>query len=401
MPLKSFFTAQAELLRLFMMDPNQTVRCIRVEPDMKPLLMKMLAGLDADESSPHLMACSEVPFETEAQYFEALLAELSEDVARWERPLAAQGYEFRLWPEDLGFFPPQEKFVTYAGAMADSFPDHVGSFVLILAPDAIADPAAFRKAIEYLAANTPSPWMKYLVIDERQKPVLDKIEEQAPAIVHQTFHISPDEIEAEAKADLAKGYGLTPHEVRQYTALVAGCAFARREYDEALRLQQQWVEFAAKEGAPAEVANACYNLGNTHMARKDYPAAEETYGRALDLALDHHIGPLLPMVLTNLGVTLYRQGRLEQAVQSFQIAREHCQAQNLKPTEAHVLDCMGKTYEAGGQPDEAARCWNEALAVYDAMSSETFAAAREGGKAPILEQLERLGKSVKPMANVA
>lgn len=390
MPLKSFFTAQVELLRLFMLDPNQTVRSIRVDPDMKPLLMKTLAGMDADESSPHVMACSEVPFDTEAQYFESLLAELAADVAKWERPLKAAGYEFRLWPEDLGFFPPQEKFVTYAGALADSFPDHVGSFVLILAPDAIADPARFRKAIEYLAANTPSPWMKFLVIDERKEPVLDKIDERAPAIWHQTFHISPEEIEAEAKADLAKGYGLSPHEVRQYTALVAGCAFARREYDEAFRLQLQWVELATKEGAPAEVANACYNLGNTHMARKDYPAAEETYGRALDLALDHNIGPLLPMVLTNLGVTLYRQGRHDQAVQSFHIAREHCQAQNLKPTEAHVLDCMGKTYEAGGQPDKAARCWNEALAVYDGMSSETFAAAREGGKAPILEQLQRL-----------
>jgi tetratricopeptide (TPR) repeat protein len=365
---------------------------VRVEPDMKPLLMKMLAGLDADDSSPHLMACSEVPFETEAQYFEALLAELAADVAKWERPLKATGYEFHLWPEDLGFFPAHERFVTYAGALADSFPEQFGSFVLILAPDAIADPAGFRKAIEYLAANTPSTWMKYLVIDERQKPVLDKIDEQSPAIWHQTFHIAPEEIEAEAKADLAKGIGLTPHEVRQYTALVASCAFARREYDEALRLQQQWLELAAKEGAPADVANACYNLGNTQVAKGDLAAAEETYGRALDLALDHNVAALLPMVLTNLGVTLYRQGRLDQAVQSFQIAREHCQAQDLRPTEAHVLDCMGRTFEAGGQKDEAARCWNEALVVYDGMSSETFAAAREGGKAPILEQLERLGK---------
>jgi tetratricopeptide (TPR) repeat protein len=96
------------------------------------------------------------------------------------------------------------------------------------------------------------------------------------------------------------------------------------------------------------------------------------------------------MVLTNLGVVLYRQERMEQALQSFEVAQATCQAQGLRPAEAHVLDCLAKTYEADGRLEEAERSWNEALAVYDSMSSETFAAAREGGRADILDKLARL-----------
>ncbi|HJZ92084.1 MAG TPA: tetratricopeptide repeat protein, partial [Gemmataceae bacterium] len=399
--LKSFFTAHVELIRLFMDDPDQRLRVVRSEPDMRPLLMRLLAGLDGDESNPHIMLCSDAPFESPDQFFDDLLALLAAEVARWKQPLKDVGFQFRLDAEVLATFPPRERFVTYAGALADALPGVIGSVVLILVPDRVADAGKYRKAVEYLAAKTPSEWMKYLVVDELRKPALDGIEEKCPGVLTQDFHFAPAEIEEDVKAELRRGTGLSPSDVRQYTALVAGFAFARREYDEALRLQQQWVDLSARDGEPTEVASACYNLGNTQAARADFAAAEATYGRALDLALDHKMGPLVPMVLSNLGVALYRQGRVEQAMQSFQIARDQCKSQNLLPIEAHVLDCMGKLYESDGKTDEAAGCWHEALAVYDGMTSDTFAEGREGGRAQILEQLDRLGGDPKATADAA
>jgi tetratricopeptide (TPR) repeat protein len=398
MLLKSFFAAHVELIRLFMDDLDQRLRVVRCEPDMRPLLMRLLAGLDGDESIPHLMLCSDAPFESSDQFFDDLLALLAAEVARWKQPLKAAGFQFRLRPDDLASLPPHKRFVTYAGALADALPEVVGSVVLILVPDRVADPGKYRKAVEYLAAKTPSDWMKYLVVDELRKPAVDRIEKKCPGVLTQDFHFAPAEIEEDVKADLRRGVGLSPPDVRQYTALLAGFAFARREYDDALRLQQQWVDLSARDGAPTELASACYNLGNTQLARGDVAAAEETYGRALDLAIDHKMGPLVPMILSNLGVALYRQGRAEQAVQSFQIAREQCRSQNLLPIEAHVLDCMGKLYESDGKADEAAGCWHEALAVYDGMTSDAFAEGRDGGRAQILEQLDRLGGAGSPKA---
>jgi tetratricopeptide (TPR) repeat protein len=98
------------------------------------------------------------------------------------------------------------------------------------------------------------------------------------------------------------------------------------------------------------------------------------------------------MILTNRGVALYRQQRWEEAVRSFRIARDSCKAQDLRPTEAHVLDCLGRTYEADGKLDEAEACWREALAVYDGITAETFAGGKEGGQALLREQLDRVAE---------
>src|SRR5262249_10941869 len=94
----------------------------------------------------------------------------------------------------------------------------------------------------------------------------------------------------------------------------AGFAFARKEYDRALLLQSQWVEMLGPDAAPAEAANALYNLANTHLARKEHGAAEEAYGKALGLARAHRLNVLPPMTLTNPGVALYRMKRYVEAV---------------------------------------------------------------------------------------
>jgi tetratricopeptide (TPR) repeat protein len=405
MPLKNFFNEQLQLLRHFLEEPSHRVRCVRIAPDLTPLFMKMLAGLEKDENNPHLLLCCEAPFESPRQYFEALLRELTEEVSRWELPLKAAGFELRLPAANLAGLSPDRKFVAYASALADAFPDFVGYLVVVLVPDRVADAAGYRQVVELLARQTPSRWLKYLVLDEHKSPALDRIDEWDPRIWVQPFHLTPEEIEARAQAALERGSGLTAEETRQYTALLAGFAYARKEHDRALQLQKQWVEMVGPDGPAAEAANALYNLANTHLARKDFAAAEETYGKALELALDNRLDVLVPMVLTNLGVALYRQKRWEEALRSFRIARDTCKAQDLRPTEAHVLDCMGRTYEADGKLDEAEQCWREALAVYDGITSETFADGRAGGKALIQEQLARVaearrqtGKSAKQPA---
>jgi tetratricopeptide (TPR) repeat protein len=393
MALKSFFTDQIETLKDFLIHRRQALHCVRVEADMRPLLIKILQGLDRDPQCPHLMLWSEVPFDNRRQYFEALLRELTEDWSRWESPLKAAGFVFRPGPEPKRGRPPEEKFLAHAAALADALPANVGSLVFVLAPDRVGDPEGYRAAARFLADRTPTRWLKYLVIDDRKQLALAGIEGECPRAGAQDFHITPEEIESRTRADLERGFGLSPAEKRQYMALLAGFAFARKEYDDALRLQNRWLEMLGPDDPAAEAANAHYNLGNTHLARKEYPAAEAAFGKALEIALDRQVDGLVPVILTNLGVTLLRQGRTEQARESFRVARDACKAQNMRPVEAHVLDCQAMTFEADGRPAEAERCWKEALAVYDGMSAETFDAARENGRADILEKLDRLSRS--------
>src|SRR5262249_47894127 len=148
MPLKDFFADQLDLLRLFMRnEPAQTVRCASVAPEMRPVLLKALAGLDRDDDFPHVLLCSEAPFEGPTQYFRALYRQLTEEVARWEKPLEDAGFVFRPDPKELDRLTPDRRLVAYAAALADSLPDSVGSVVFILAPESVADADGYRHAV--------------------------------------------------------------------------------------------------------------------------------------------------------------------------------------------------------------------------------------------------------------
>lgn len=395
MALKDFFTDQIDLLKWFLLDIERRAHALRVAPDMKPLLMKLLGGLDRDDNFPHVMFCVETPFENPRQYCTALLAEVTTELGLWEAKLNQIGYQLPQLPEKFDRLPVEWQLVRYGSLFAESLPDEIGSIVLLLAPDQIADAAAFKGTLEFLAKETTSPWFKYLVIDDRKNPALLKVEEKNPHFWNQEFHLSPEDIERRTKLDLGLNPGLSAEEKRQFTALLASFAFARREYDEALRLQRQVAEMLTPEVPAGERASSLYNLANTLLARKEREQAEEMYGKALEIALDHNLTVLSAMILTNLGVTLYRQGQHEQAIRSFNIARQTCQSENLKPVEAHVLDNLAKTYEADDKLDEAEQCWREALAVYGEINSATFAEGRADAEAPLKESLERVAAAKK------
>ncbi|MBL8792714.1 MAG: tetratricopeptide repeat protein [Planctomycetia bacterium] len=390
MALKDFFTEQIDLLKWFLLDVDRRAHGIRVSPDLKLLLMKLLGGLDGDDSFPHVLLCIETPFENPRQYCAALLAQLTAELELWSPKMQQIGYQPPQRPEGFDRLPVEWQLVRYGSLFAESLPDAIGSIVLLLVPDQVADAAAFRGTLAFLADETTSPWFKYLVIDDRKAPALEKVEARNPFFQHQVFHLSPEDIERRTKLDLGLNPALTAEEKRQYTALLASFACARREYDEALRLQQQVAEMLTPDVPAGERASALHNLGNTHLARKQLEQAEATYGQVLQIALDHDLTVLVAMILTNLGVALYRQGQHEQAIRSFEVARQTCQSANLKPVEAHVLDNLAKTYEADGKLVEAEGTWRAALAVYGDITSSTFAEGRADAETPLRESLERV-----------
>lgn len=77
MSLKSFFTEQYQQLTAFLMSATETVHCVRIDAEMKPLFLKMLATLEEDPEIPHLFMMCSSRFEDPLTYFRDLLATLS------------------------------------------------------------------------------------------------------------------------------------------------------------------------------------------------------------------------------------------------------------------------------------------------------------------------------------
>lgn len=396
MPMQEFFADQLRQLQDFMGDPDQTVRCLLVDADLKPVAVKMLAGFDRASENPHVLIPSTAAFKNWKQYFRDLLKELLESYQASANTLRDAGVIEPFGAKDLSRDPPEQRVVLYLSSLSEGLPDHVGSLVVLLDPAEVSDPKEFRRALAWLAENTWSVWVKYLVLDDRLKPHTAGLEESANRTSRQVMYATPEEFEKQVRRKVkVGGHNLEPKKLRGYIGMLAGFAIARGDYAAAIDTFRQQLDLIRKDGADSEETTAQYCLGNALLANRDYPAAEEAYVRSLELAIANQQHQLMGLVLTQLGVALQRQGRTEEATESFRVARESARNTNTPPLEAFALDNQAKCFLEAGDSREAERCWKEALTVYDGITSDAFPDVREAGQKDIMIKLEQLYKNTR------
>jgi tetratricopeptide (TPR) repeat protein len=389
MPLSEFFADQFRQIKGFMGDPSEVVRIIRVDPDMRYVLIKALVKLEDEPDNPHLMLFADAAMTEPKAYFGALLAQLQRNYAENQAALRRIGVRFTVPDEGRGPLHPATEFRLYASALADALPDSLGSLVFVLDPEQIEDAAAFRQSVEFLARKVESNWLKFIVLDSRVSPRLGELETQVPRVGAQAFYMPPEAIEEKLRERVSKPAGSDPLQHRRSLGVLAGFAFGNKNYDEAGRLQREWAQLAESAGAPAEAAGASYNLGNTLLAQGDLLQAEDQFVRCCELCLAHAVNGVLPLALTNLGVTLFRQDRVTEAIESLRVAHRTFKAQNHRPGEAFVYDTLAGMYYGQQRLDEAEAAWLAALGVYEGITSDAFADLRESGSRDIRTKLER------------
>lgn len=390
MSLKSYFPEQFEHITGSMISAREVVRCVRIDPEMKPMLTKALARMEDDPEFPHLIVGYAEPFADAKGYFEGLVTLVSNEYTKNARMLVEAGVQFTAPFQDESAPPAPFRFLRYAEALADKLPDHVGSLVFLLDPEEVLDRDGLRRSVRFLCEKTKSPWLKFLLLDSRTDPCIEAPAVEDRRIGFQTFHLSPEEIERRTKEDLNSSEALEPAERRQYLGLLAGFAFARKEYAEAEKLQRQWAEQAEGEGSPQEYGAALYNLGNTLIAQGEATAAVDLYCQVCNLCLNHNLNSLAPLAYTNLGIALHRQGNFRDAFAALKIGRDMFKAQNIRPAEAYVVDCLAQMYAEDGRPEQAKSAWRYALSIYDSLTSSLFKDLREVGRTGILGKLQRL-----------
>jgi tetratricopeptide (TPR) repeat protein len=387
MPLSEFFADQFRQIRSFLGEPAAVVRIIRVDPDMRYVLLKALVKLDDEPDNPHIMLFADAPFASASVYFAGLSKQLQQNHAEHEAALRERGVRIPAPAPDAAALHPAHQFRLYASAVADALPDSAGSLVFVLDPSEVADRDGFRQCVEFLGHQVESKWLKFLVLDSRLEPRLDGLDGQE-RIGTQSFYMSPEAIEQKLK-EQARKPSSDPLQHRRTLGVLAGFAFSNKNYDEAARLQAEWASLAEAGGAPAEAASAYYNLGNTLLEQGDLLKAEETFVKSCELCLAHAVNGVLPLALTNLGITLFRQNRVDEAVESLRTAYRHFKAQNHKPGEAFVYDALARAYYELQRHDEAEQAWLRAYSVYDAITSDAFADLRKSGCDDIAAKLER------------
>lgn len=390
MPLQDLFTRQINDLRRFMRAQGQPLRALQLPSDLKPMVMKVLTRLDDDPQFPHVMLGAKLAFLDEHQFFSALHGVVQTELARARDQLKDAGVQIRLPSETDSLTRARDRFINTFSRIADQLPRPVRSMVLVLDPEKVQDQEGYLEAMAWLADNTPSRRAKYLVFDDGSGPSLTNLAERCRGASVGQFDIKPQQIEAQIHADMANPALLSELEQRQNLALLAGFAFSKRQHDEALRLHGQFLTMLPEQERDGpEAASALYNLGNVHLAKGDGSAAEAHYAHALEICMAKKLDGIMPMVLSNMGLAVHRQGRAEEAIKCFEIARRSSQVQRHPLLEAHVLDNLAGIYQAESRFPEAERCLMDALALYQGIKSEFFADMRKSGQADVEAKLVR------------
>jgi predicted ATPase/DNA-binding winged helix-turn-helix (wHTH) protein len=179
--------------------------------------------------------------------------------------------------------------------------------------------------------------------------------------------------------------------------LLARTAADEGDYDLAIRLHQQTVEFYRYLNYTAGMARALTNLGNTHILRGDYAVAQALLETARTLAQEHNNRFLVLFTGTNLGIVMLELGHYAEAAAYFHknlvLAREIGEQRQL----ALNLNYLSLTALHTHDLDGAQRYAQQALAVAysircepDVLSSISYVAhvwARRGNVEPALRVL--------------
>ncbi len=393
MSLSAPFEARIEAIRRFLDAPDTRVLVVRHDPDDRLILLRMLSGFIAAEGNPHIVACSTAPFRGYEQFYGDVLQQLAGENEAARAELATLGVALSAAPQlPRGEEQKPEAQAAalggYVSAVAAVFPDRIGSYAVLLEPEAIVHEGGFAWAVEALAASTRG-WAKYIVLDRRENPMLAEFCARSALASVLEFRVSPEEIEAQVAKDLASAS--TPPEERRKLLMLAGAfATSARRPTAAEGYLHQALRDARAGGATGDEANILYNLGNLYLEQRHPDAALDAYLQAVTLCLDTHTDALAALVLTNMGVCLARLRRTDEALRSFSTAYRTFAALNNLPGQAHVLDSTARVLNQAGRTEEAKNSWQQAIGLYERIRAPALRDVREAGVRDIRTRLEQL-----------
>ena len=388
---EEYFQDQLAELELFFVDPDVSVLRLIIDPEMKRLPMRFLERRDEQEDFPHIILHHSEPFDTPVHWNRTLLEMLDNQIAAEGVVLGEMGAD--LTPVDVTdgrHRHPWEMFLDRAERLAASLPDHVGSLVFLLDPERVRDASGWLKTLSYFADRVGTPWLKFVVMEERLEPHLGALADH-PKVKNQTIWLSPEEIENRADAVVAKGGNGDPASYRRSLATVGIMACARKDFAKAEIAHRKVLKAAKAEQDPVEIATALYNLGNTYLSADKPADAVDVLAQAADGCCYHKLDQLAPIVFTNLGVALHRSDEIEHAFKHLKVARDMFKAQNNLPGEAYVCDCLAKLHHEVDRKPEAEKAWRFALSLYDKIDNPVLEDVKQMGRKDILSKMKHFG----------
>lgn len=260
--------------------------------------------------------------------------------------------------------------------------------LVVVEPAPLEDAPLYGAAMLSLAASAASPRVRWVMLDPSQGQALPVMTERPRPVLHARLEVTPRAMEEGVTARLADP-ALPPLERFRFILVLAGLALSRRDFAQALTLQDEAVGMARAMNAPAEEATAFLSVGQTFYTAGHWEDARKSFGRAAELAMDAERDALAAQALTNLGHARLCAGEHAEAEACYRTAADWLERLGALLQSVHVSTWLGESLRRQGRFVEAEQQWREVVARYDAFGPD-FEAATRVGRAEVIERLARL-----------
>ncbi len=392
MALQDFFKQQQLQLRAFLDAPEHSVLLLQHAGDIRKILEKALLALDEDAAHSHMLIFVDEPWKNADSFCEHLLQRLEQQNNGFREDFKKLGISLPDTLDDHAGNPLQ-RLKQATSRLMSAIPGAPASLAFIIPWDDLENTEAATQFLLDVASARFSVRIKWIVFDELRASRFPDLIKMKSLVAVQKFHLEMDAVEKQVVADL-KGGQLAPDERLRYLSMAGAFAAAHRRFGEAEQYQLEVLKLAPQSGKPADSAVAYYNLGNSYLNQRRLEDAERAFGQSANICLAEKSNELLAMVLTNLAITLHQQKRIDEALQSFDIAQRTFAAVGNRPGEAYVYDCKAAVLGIEKRSEEAEQAWRQALACYDSIQNPSMADVRKHGRDDIVIKLKRYMKSI-------
>jgi len=317
--MQRLFQKADERLRVFIGQHERFLLLLRCRDEECPLVLKMLQSID--ESSEHVFWTFAEDFRDPSSYVQAIARTFYERGKQLSEKLSAEGEPpWPPLPPRLGdpSMPPVERMRALFLCARDRIPDLEGArLVVALAPLHMADPLAWRQFMRALVDYEPRlPWCHHIRLIAR---------ESAEVVMPRS---SPGALPSSAEFFAA-------------TASSEHRDAAEPEYWPATEVYAVDLSVEAMHAATKE-----------DMADRSLPLAERANALLIDAAMD------------------YTNRRYEQALAKYTLLSRFAGAVQIAPTHALALNGMGEVFAATGRLDAAVEHFE--MAMTPAIESKSY-----------------------------
>jgi len=180
-----------------------------LDPEFRNMPINYLVQREDKSDFPHLLLGYFEPFHDPTEWIDGLVEFTnSEMVAHVEgaQPICLTS-EHKLASFPMAKRDVLGEFLEGISEFAEGLPDYVGSLVFVLDPSEISDKKQWLRRIKFLADETNSPWLKFLIFESRAEQPLVALNDH-PSVESLLFWMSPEEIEKRADNVLKLSGGL-------------------------------------------------------------------------------------------------------------------------------------------------------------------------------------------------